>query len=1020
VTATATRFPLTRQRALVVGAVVVLVGVLIFLVVKGPSEPTPGPIAGDPPATPIVVSVNRHGSGPAHLGYPVLISASAIGRTGIAGMELWVGGTLLEASATPNPERPAATMEWSWTPAEAGDTILVARAFDGEGRTGQSSAVRITVDEGSPRSWQVIEVTAAAGETLTSVIEANGGDLEQAAAFNPDLSPSEPFTAETVVNVPILEEGPGLTAAAALAGAHIAFAAPLPVGLVAPNPVVAVDGCTLKVSNSTPSVAAIGYQLDVLPPGGTAFLPIAKFAPAPGGDVSGSTLALGGVNYVTLSAYSADVAAPSAIVPISVPDSCNDGWTGEARLDGTELVLPGPVDQAYFYLAVGDGAWQRVPAQQGTFIKPVAGKLDAAGLLPSLGGQPLRLQAWGWKDGALVSRGIGTYTPPGGQQLYSGALAFAGQGALGFGTTLDIVQQVGGGEFSEILTHHSAVDRPGPGSGSASRTFKWSTTLQGVTHLVWQILPYPLADSPSLTPPFLVDSSTFATNGATSGYFKIDFKKYLIDKVGIASASSWADQQLLGQVSQKPFFPGGPSPTPAAASGAVVTVQPGGPFLPPSGGSAGTAALDNLALFAPPLSTIYVRVIPMLGTIPAGAASNSVSLDVIEPEDPFYIDTSPPPVPPSYDDAYQMSAVFYSPTGSIFKYTRCVKVITPPALPPPAWAGSWAKDTVHCYVEPDDDFDLADAFSSFVEWVGTAWDYISEGYDWIQNKVVDVVLAIVPCEQIASKVADNAKDTCRAIAKTTLQAVAVAYGVPPELPNWKATISGLKGDLRTFILENAKTLSPVGDACDAADVAHGASSSFPTCDALIDKAIDEAVAQIMVERSEAAAKVAGVPTYGAIVELDPRGRAQPPHFAVTLTRTNAPIPAGTVCQISGSMVSTVANWQWAEYQWTNGVAKTVGKSGPVSGEPFLDNSIEFPVLAPGESYSFEVWMSKPATWFEPDGWNDHYAQQYAEWNGQFNHAWVLLQKGAQVTGKLTSNCAPDGAANETLTGNAWD
>lgn len=1020
-----------RNRALVAGGAVVLIGVIGFLALKGPSAPEPSPspgIAADPPATPIVVSINRAGGGPAHVGYPESVTVSALGSAGIAGVELWAGGELVADEPTADPERPAATIPVEWVPGAAGETILAARAYDAEGRTGISSVLRITVDEEVPQTVQLVEVQAAPGQTLGEVVEASGGDSSMAEAWNPGMSLTGPFTVETTVTVPIAGDAPVARgpASADLASARVAFAATLPAGLSAPEPTVTVDACKLIVSAPDSSTTETGYLFSVLPPGSLAFLNVGTFAPASGGSVGGETLALGGTNYVTISAYDGQVSAPSAILPVAVPDECNDGWEGDARLAGNELVLPAAVDRAYFYLKVADDGWQRVPSAPGTFIEPVNGKFDATGMLPVFGNEPLRLEAWGWKDGALVSRGSGSYTPPGTQQLYGGAMLGAGPFLAGFGTSLDIRLQAAAGEFSEVLTRSSSIDRPGPGSQSASRTFKWETTVPGVTHVLWQITPYPLGDGASLTPPFLVDSDTFVPTNPKGGTFTIDFAPYLTDGGGVADVYSWADQQVLSQIVAVPVLPGAGSPSPTPGSGIVdapVIVGLGGPFLPAGGATVGEAALGDLALFAPPLTVLYVRVIPMTGAAPAGAASNSVSFDIVEPGEPMYIDTSPPPPPPTYTDAYQMSGIFYAPTGAIAKYSRCVRVVEAPPTPLPLiWAGqNWGAGTVHCYVEPDDDFSLLDAFEAFTEWVGTAWDYLSSAYTWIQDQVVTAVLAIVPCEQIANEVADNGKESCKVLAKTALHVAMAAYGVPPEIPSWDSTIAGLKGDMAEFVVAQARAQYPlVADACDAAALANASDSDFPTCKKLVEEAIDEVVEQVMEERSAAAAKTAGVAIPpGALVEPDPRGFAQPPHFSVTLTRTNAPLPATVSCKVTAHMTSDVASWSWLEYQWSGGDPTTVKKSGAVNGEPFLQASVGFAHLDPGASTTFEVWMTKPATWFEPDGWNDHYAEQYALWNGEHNHAWVLLQKGATVKAKLTSNCAPTAAGTQVLTGNAW-
>ena len=87
------------------------------------------------------------------------------------------------------------------------------------------------------------------------------------------------------------------------------------------------------------------------------------------------------------------------------------------------------------------------------------------------------------------------------------------------------------------------------------------------------------------------------------------------------------------------------------------------------------------------------------------------------------------------------------------------------------------------------------------------------------------------------------------------------------------------------------------------------------------------------------------------------------------------------------MTSQVVGWSWLEYSWTNGKATVVKKSGNVNGTPFLDVKQAIAPLAPGQSASYELWLTKRVVWFEPDGWNDHYAEEYALWNGSWRHAW---------------------------------
>src|SRR6185503_35227 len=121
---------------------------------------------------------------------------------------------------------------------------------------------------------------------------------------------------------------------------------------------------------------------------------------------------------------------------------------------------------------------------------------------------------------------------------------------------------------------------------------------------------------------------------------------------------------------------------------------------------------------------------------------------------------------------------------------------------------------VHCRPDHDDGWSISDAFESFVSWVGDVWDFVSEGYQWVQDQVVNAILLVVPCEAVASHATDNSKEVCKVIAKTALQAALASFGIPPEIPDWESTIALAKGSLRDFILENAKTLPGVAAACD--------------------------------------------------------------------------------------------------------------------------------------------------------------------------------------------------------------
>jgi hypothetical protein len=901
-------------------------------------------------------------------------------------------------------------------------------------------------------SYSLVEVQATAGETLDSLAARHGAEPAIVRAWNADV-PAGPLAAGTVVVIPRRDPSPpgpvssAGSPAVVRIGATLGVAhgtaghgttpdshaprfrpAALPAGLATPGLSVAVKDCEVVASVSGATTSTAGFVFTVLPPVGEAFLALPPVRPATGrpGEAGATTsfTALGGLNHVTVSAYSEGAAAPSAIVPVSVPAECSmRGWSGDARLDNGRLIAPVAAERAYLYLRLGDGGWQRLPAGAGSFVDATAGALDFGPLLPALGNTRLELEAWGWAGGKLVRLGAGAYAPPA-RPLYQGAGGLRAGVRIGSETTLHIQLQKAAGEFAEKLATKTTVDRPGANSTSAVRTLRWSTSAPDVTHLHWQLLPYPLVDATTLAPPFLLDTGTIEVAGLSTGTFSLDLKPYLTGQTpGVVSATAWGQSQVLAKLIAAGLPGSGGTPP------ADVVLNPTGPWLPggaPPGGQGGSSAPaptvgspDDLALLMPPLTALYLRVIPYAGTVPAGSPSKPVVFDIVEPGEPLYVDTSPPPAPPTAFDAYTRTAVFFAPTGSQAAYLDCVRVVKGGKIV--AMFGDWSNGTVHCRPKADDDWSLVDAFEAFAEWVGSVWDYVSEASSWIQDQVVKAVLAFVPCEQVANQVADSGKEVCRKLAKAGLQAVMVSFGIPPEIPSWESAIAAVKGDLKTFILENASALPGVSEACNAAAATHAASASFPTCDAIVGKVVDEAVARIAQERSDAAAASAGVfiPATGIIVEPDPRGMPQPPHFKITVTRTSAPLPAGMTCSVSARMPSTVASWSWLEYQWTDGKPKTITKSGTVTGQPFLQESRVMAPLPSGQSATYELWLSRHATWFEPDGSNDHAAQQFAEWNGSFNHAWVLVQKGASVTGEIASSCFPSGQSVQVLTGQAW-
>lgn len=588
-------------------------------------------------------------------------------------------------------------------------------------------------------------------------------------------------------------------------------------------------------------------------------------------------------------------------VLVEAPDECGAGeWSGGLALDDGRLMGGPTVERAYLYVQQGTDAAVRVPSGS-AFTESVDGILDFGGLLPTLRADlPFSIEAWGWRAGSLVGMGSGTWSPPAPSGGGSGGGATAGQSSLplfaaGHATSLhDIVtlQVQGGGptpaclkEFCIIHEPHTQSEVAYP-SNDTDRLLSWSTQIPQITSIVWQLLPYAPGPAADLTPPFLVDQGVIQVEpAATSGEFVIDLADYL----GTPTATIDNDAPPPN-VALSPIFSGGGAQTP---------LPPASAGQPPSGGNSGEVMATGAIGQAVPSSIsnqAYVRIIPMQGTIPA-SPSNVVRFDIAPATELELVGDGHV----GYNEAaYTVSWDFTLPRAANPKYSRCAVVTgftdnyTPP---PPSWPWTYKVGSVFCYTPPDDDGildSIEDGFEAFVGLVEDVWEGIGDGYAWIQDQVVKVLLATVPCEQIA----DDA--VCETIAKTALSVALASMGVPPTLPDFDTVMQGLKGDLRSVVLEAAATQVPgLAEACGLSEAGAAVGGDLPTCEALVDEAVDEVIDQVQAQVSAAAGGATGKAYPGVIFAPDPRGVYQVPTVTMTLTRTADPaLPS--VCTASAN------------------------------------------------------------------------------------------------------------------------
>ncbi len=914
-----------------------------LILVAGPAGVTGQDRAAEPTAS-LSVGIDIPGTPrvvPA--GEPQLVTVRIHGVQPVIEVTLWAGDELV-ADLPVSGDDAEVAIGWRWTPDAPGDAVLLARGRDASGSVAQSNAIHL----------RVVDRAGRTGRPTT--------------APGPDGRP-----------------GTGAASAAD----------------EGPLPGVEVVGCRIRIR---PAATIDGHQSAIhhLAPHATAFARVATIGAEDGVDLV--ELPVGpGLHLITQSDAEARTEVFGPPVSLAVPAACGrHGWSGEVRLVDGRLRVPASVDRGYLYLQVDGGPAVRVPADPRAFATADGGVLDFGPLLPRLTGEELTAEAWGWAGNRLVDLGRGRLrmsrarAPSAPDPVEARRPGFVRPVELGLSdilgfelvTELDILVRRGGGEFQPVVARAGALPFPTTPAGlPIMRTLTWKTDLTGVTSLIWQVLPYPPGKTTDVTPPFAIDLwSEAVPPGTTSGEATLDFSLYLEHPGNVAQAVTGA-QDVQPVILGDPWLAGAPAPT--AKPGTV---------------SQALGPVEKLALESIPVSNpvafvgeFYVRVVPLAGTTPL-APSNVVRLSVAEPDTPISIDQQPCDTCTSNPGALQISWSFTLPTPANPKYTGCAVVtgFTDDYQKPPAtWPWTYKVGRVFCPDPPDDDgWSLLDAFEAAFEFVTDVWDVVSSSYAWIKQQVVSAMLTAVPCQAIADD------SVCEGLANIALDAVAVGFGVPPSIPDFSSTMGALKGDLATFIVENAAEQFPaIALACDVASAGSSISGDLKDCQDLVALAIDEVVEQVEAARSEAAASATGKGYPGVLFAPDPRGQWQPPTLTITATRTDDPVQP-EVCSISGSLSSALADWQWEELV----AGKVVTAHGDVKGTPLVPATVTLPQLAPGESVTRTLWLDDYATWFESKDSFEYWHYQMALANP--NRAWVLLQQGAQLTFSVSSNCAP--------------
>ena len=190
-------------------------------------------------------------------------------------------------------------------------------------------------------------------------------------------------------------------------------------------------------------------------------------------------------------------------------------WKAFTLNDG-KLKPNDPVDLLYLYLSVNGKEWGRIPEDPDDYLQPVAGVFDLTSYLKKVAAQagggpvPIHAEVWGWRQGEHTFLGsyFGNVTTDG------GGLQTTAAGA----TQLRLIDFIYLGKENYKQGVVLTGDDP-----DLDESFRWTTTLPGVTYALWQVSDAAFPAGSTLNPPGLVHSGLSAGNG---GKFDLDFSDY--------------------------------------------------------------------------------------------------------------------------------------------------------------------------------------------------------------------------------------------------------------------------------------------------------------------------------------------------------------------------------------------------------------------------------------------------------------------------------------------------------------
>ncbi|MHB8077769.1 MAG: hypothetical protein ACYDIE_00760 [Candidatus Krumholzibacteriia bacterium] len=300
--------------------------------------------------------------------------------------------------------------------------------------------------------------------------------------------------------------------------------------------------------------------------------------------------------------------------------------------------------------------------------------------------------------------------------------------------------------------------------------FIWTNGVAGAVAGRWQVIRWGTAGGPDdwLTPPGLVASGLLEPAPAVAGrrYVNIDFASFVPNpdgspRNGLILDSLEAPKQLKARDTRRESKPKLQRAEVGGGKRAVATASPAPFVLKPA---------------TPLYHTFFVRVVPLDAQgQPVGPPTAPVMITFGEPSPP-----TPVHLPPGGQGHPTWRLGLYQPVRAFAPDCLCIYVVGQDIVNPLTHEVMLAAGTGYNVCETDDGgffSDLADAFSGFVDALGSFVSWVANVYNSAKASLLSTVIGILQGTV-------GCGGACQSLVTAALDAGLAAVGLPPSLPDY--------------------------------------------------------------------------------------------------------------------------------------------------------------------------------------------------------------------------------------------